>query len=135
MFYSYAITVPANTTAAAPVRTELKLTAGVIQRIELQFPIGTLELLRCAVKHRERQAWPSNPDGYFSSDGYVIPIDEFYPLDAAPYTLVVEAWNLDDTYAHVLSVRVGVLRPEDLERGSPLMSALRSMLRLIGLKV
>ena len=40
MFYDFAITIPAKTPESAPVEEELKLTHGIIHRVEVEFYPG-----------------------------------------------------------------------------------------------
>jgi hypothetical protein len=135
MFYDFAITVPKSTTEAAPVTEELKLTHGVIHRIEVQFPVGTMALAHCQLRHWEHQAWPTNPPGSFASDGYTIVIDENFELDTAPYTLKAVCWNDDDTYPHIITVRVGVMESETAIFIIKALKALVKFLQMVGIKV
>jgi len=128
MFYDFAITVPAGTTEAAPVEQVMKLTYGVIHRVEVQFPIGTQALAHCKIYHEEHQLLPTNPDGDFASDGYTIPIDEHYELFTEPYSLKAKCWNDDDTYAHVITIRVGILPQEVLSPWAQLGKAIKGLL-------
>jgi len=131
MFYDYSITVPANTAESSPVTQYLKLTRGIIHRVEVQFPIGASALMRCKIFYHEWQAFPTNPDGYFASDGYVIPIDDYYKIDSEPFDLKVLVWNLDDTYQHILTVRVGLLRYEDIQGRLETENMLQRFLKMI----
>jgi hypothetical protein len=135
MFYSVDVPVPANTPESAPVLQELKLTAGVINRIEVQCPAGNQALLKSQIYYHEHQAWPTNPDGSFSADDYVIAFDEYFPLDEEPYTVKIKAWNLSTKLPHTVTVRIGVIRPEDVEKSSGFVSGLKNLLRLIGIQV
>jgi len=135
MFYDFAITVPKETTESAPVTEELKLTHGVIHRIEVEFPIGTLALAHCRLLHWEHQAWPTNPPGSFATDGYTIGIDENFELDTAPYTLKAVCWNDDDTYAHTITIRVGVMESETAIFIIKALKALVKFLQMVGIKV
>ena len=40
MLYVLALTIPANTAEATPYEEDLKLTDGVITRVEVEFPAG-----------------------------------------------------------------------------------------------
>lgn len=133
MFYDFAIIVPKNRTEDIPVETELELTYGIIHRIEVQFPIGTQALAHCRILHRRAQKWPTNIDGSFASDGYVIPIDEHFDLTEPPHTLTAICWNDDDTYAHTITIRVGILPPEIVSPFAGVIGALKRFLKMVGL--
>ena len=135
MFYDFAITVPKSTTEAIPVEQAMKLTKGVIHRVEIQFPIGTLALAHCKIYHDEHQFLPTNPEGSFASDGYVIPIDENFELSTVPYSLKARCWNDDDTYQHIITIRVGVLGGEWAILLMKVIKGLVKFLSLVGIKV
>lgn len=135
MYYDYAITVPANTTEDDPVTQVIELTAGVIYRLEVHFPIGCFGLAHCQIRHHETQHWPSNLDGSFATDGYAIVIDELFDLNAEPYTLKAICWNDDDTYQHVITVRVGVLRGILAVTITRLLNGMTKFLQLAGVRI
>ena len=119
MYYETTITIPADTLKSAPTEVELRVTQGIIHRIELEFPRGCAALAHVALYYHEHQFSPTNPDGDYASDGYVIPINDLLPLDSAPYTIEIRGWNDDDSYSHTIRVRMGILRPEQLGLGTP----------------
>lgn len=133
MFYDFAVIVPANTLESAPVEQVLKLTHGIIHRVEVQFPIGTQALTHCKIYEGGHQLYPTNPEGNFASDGYVIPIDDYFELSTGSYSLKVKAWNDDDTYAHTLTFRVGILPQEVISPFFGIGGMLRKFLRLVGI--
>ncbi len=128
MFYDFAIKVETTDTEASPKEQVLKLTYGVIHRVEVQFPIGTQALTHCKLFHEEHQLFPTNPDGDFASDGYVIPIDDHFELHTEPYSLKAKCWNEDDTYAHTITIRVGILPEEILSPWAALGKALKGLI-------
>ena len=132
MFYDYAITVPAKRTRREPVEQELELTKGVIHRVEVQFPIGCRALVHCVLEHEGHQYLPTNPDGNFASDGYVIPIDEYYELKAAPYKLKAVCWSEADTYTYDVNIRIGILAKEVLTPLAGIGGALKRFLKFVG---
>ena len=135
MYYDFAITVGKKGSDTERVEQELNLTHGIIHRVEIQFPIGTRALAHCQIFHRRHQVWPTNIDSSFASDGYVIPIDEHYDLTEPPHTLLAICWNEDDTYAHTITVRVGILPREVLTPFAGIGSKLQKLLKLMGIKV
>jgi hypothetical protein len=132
MYYSFSIPVPHATPQADPVKVTLPLTQGVIQKIEVQFPRGTYALVHVSLLKDEFQVWPSNPDGTFQADGYIIPIDEYYPLDTEPYELKFVGWSEADTYDYNIDIRIGILRPDEVQKSSGLLMALQKFLNKIG---
>lgn len=108
MFYSYALTVPANTARVSPHTAEVSLGHGTIHRVEVQFPAGCAGLVHAQIRYRERQIFPTNPDEDLSADGYVIAWDDDYDFISPPFHVLLVAWNTDDTYPHKITFRFGV---------------------------
>ena len=115
MIYRFSFTIPANTTEDNKIRTDIKLTKGIVHQIDIVFPPGCFALAKIAINDGLHQVWPSNPGQYFASDGEVISFKEFYELREEPHTLAVFTYNLDDTYSHTLVLRLGVLRRDELQ--------------------
>ena len=109
MYYDISFAIPSDTTQAAPEELQVKLCHGVIHRIEIGFPTGCAGLVYLQIREGLHQVWPSNRQGSFNTNGYTIPIDDYYELYEEPYILTLVGWNLDDTYDHKLEVRFGIL--------------------------
>lgn len=106
MFYVFGIDTPLNTPATAKVKTSLQLARGRITQIQVHFPSGQIGLTHITISRGLHQFLPTNPEANFSSSGETIPIAEDFALDTAPFALEAYTWNLDDTYAHKITVRV-----------------------------
>jgi hypothetical protein len=115
MIFSYAISTPANTLAAAKQKTDLKLTAGTIHQIDIVFPTGCAGLLYVAINFGLSQLWPTNTGEYFHTDGETISFKEFFDLPSYNNDLVVYTYNLDETYEHQVIVRLGFLKRSQLQ--------------------
>lgn len=110
MIYRFGISTPANTGASAKKRTNLKITAGVIHQLDLIFPPGPQGLLHVQINRGLNQVWPSNPEGSFAADNNMISFRERYEIMTEPYELEAYTWNEDDTYAHGVIIRIGILK-------------------------
>ena len=108
MYYDIPVTIPANTPELSPIEVEVKLTHGVIHRVEVEFPAGCAGLAHLQILRYDHQIYPTNPEGSFNTDDYIVPIDDYFELIEAPYTLKLRGWNLDDTYEHTITVRIGI---------------------------
>lgn len=128
MYYDYSFIIPANTTQASPHTEDVKLTHGVIHRVEVGFPQGCAGLAHLQIKRALHQVWPTNPQGSFNTDDYTIPINEFYELFTEPYILTLVGWNLDDTYDHTLEVRIGILPAKVLMPEETFIAAFKKLL-------
>jgi len=109
VIYRFSISTPKNTPFINRKRTELRLTAGIINQVNFTFPPGCAGLLHLTINHGLYQIWPTNPEESFATDGETISFEEFYELKTEPFTLVAFTWNEDDTYDHTVIVRIGLL--------------------------
>ena len=112
MLYHFPLTIPTNTAKASPVQTTLPLTAGILHHVSIGFPKGCSGLLHVQLYLRERLVFPTTPDADFAWDSALIEWAEYLPLEDHPFQLRADAWNLDDTFPHTVTVRLGVLPPE-----------------------
>jgi len=109
MIFRFGVSTPANTAAADEVKTILPIAHGVITQIDIQFPPGPQGLLHIHINDALHQLFPYNTDEAFSSDFVNISFREHIPFITEPFELQAYTWNLDDTYAHIIIIRVGVL--------------------------
>lgn len=114
MFYSFDVTIPANTTAAALVVEEVDLVPGVIHRVEIQFPRGCVGLVHVQVYQEFHQVWPSNPGADLAGEGATIAWNDYHELVEGQSKLTLKAWNLDDTFPHTVTFRFALF-----ETGAP----------------
>lgn len=135
MFYDFAITVAASTTEANATTQRMKLTKGVVHRLEIQFPDGCAGLAHVRILEDGHQFAPTNPSGNFASDGHTIVIDEHYELQSSPYSFKAVVWNDDDTYSHTIYVRVGVLRGEFWLLFTRVINGLAKFLKALGMEI
>ena len=135
MFYEFAILVPKSRGESNPVEEDLKLTHGIIHRIEVQFPIGTLALTHCRLEHHTFGELPTNPSGSFATDGYTIPIDEYLEFFSEPYIIRATCWNDDDTYPHTVTIRIGIMESKRALMLLSVVKGLLTFLKMVGIKV
>jgi len=130
MFYSVALTIPANTPESNPGEERVQLTHGVITHIEVEFPAGCRGKVYAYVRDSLHQVWPTNPDGKFRTDGRVIAWDDYLEIFQSPYVLTVGGWNNSTKYPHTITFYFE-LTPRDIaERGVIDMEALMSMMQV-----
>lgn len=132
MYYDFAVTVPAGTAENDPVTENLKLTKGIIHRVEVDFPAGCRGYVSLVIMHGGHQLFPENREGSFNAEGYTIPIDEHYPLLSKPYSLKAVAWSPDASYDHTITVRIGILDERVMSPLVELGGNLKKFLKLVG---
>lgn len=133
MFYTISLPLPANTLKTAPVEVEARLTYGIIHQVEIEFPAGCAGLAHVAIDRFEHQVWPTNPDGSFASDDWVVTFDDRFELLDRPYIITLRGWNEDDTYDHTPIVRLGILLPENFPEYRKEAGILVKIAQLLGL--
>ncbi|MBA7607938.1 hypothetical protein ES703_15108 [subsurface metagenome] len=109
MYYDIPITIPPNTLEVTPVRVELKLTHGVITRVIVRPRPGHASLAHLRVIYQGHQIYPANRDSDLHGDTFPMEWEEYIELLSAPYTLILEGWNDDDTYPHTFDFGVALI--------------------------
>lgn len=133
MYFDYSLTVPAGTTAASPATQEVKLTHGIIHRVEIGFLSGPRGMVHIVIRDALHQLWPTNPDGSFNSDKFTIAFNEYYEFFREPFTLILVGWSPDTTYDHVIEVRFGILPSEVLSPEATFAQAFKKLIKRLRL--
>lgn len=130
MFYAWDITVTANTLTTSPKEQLLKITKGVITRIDVKFPCGCHGLVKVRILRSEFQLVPLSKGEWITGDDETVPTEGFYKVDTAPAELKFVGCSPGTTYNHTVTVRVQVL-PEIVASFAPLADVLNKFLRFI----
>lgn len=109
MIYSAHITTPKNTAATAPKRSRLYVTNGLVYRVEFYFPYGSAGLMGVGIYDGLFSVWPSTVGEWLLADGVLISFDDLYLKEAAPFQFDILTYNTDDTYDHIVDVRLGMV--------------------------
>lgn len=133
MFYDFSFTVPKNTAKKKPEELDVKLTSGIIHRVEIGFRAGPRNMVYIAIRKGLHQLWPTNPQGSFNSDNFTIVINEFYPLVGKPYILTLQGWSPGTYYDHIVEVRIGILPQEVIAPEETFIGAFKQLLKRLRL--
>jgi len=127
MFFCSDLVVPANTPQSDPVRSSVRVTEGIVRHVWVSWRWGTAGLCGCRLLYAEYQYWPLSMGSWFPSSDYPLDSDESFVIQGDPRQIVLEAYNLDDTFSHRVWVAFSIIRPvysssllqfiEDLELG------------------
>ncbi|HDZ38745.1 MAG TPA: hypothetical protein ENH62_10725 [Marinobacter sp.] len=112
MIYTANITTPKDTSLTALKRTRLHVTKGLVYKVEFYFPAGSAGLMGVAVFDGLYQVWPSTVGVFFTGQDQMITFDDLYLKEAQPFEFQCYTYNLDDTYEHLVSVRIGLVSKE-----------------------
>ncbi len=105
MFYEYPLIIPASTTQAAPVTSEIQIVKGVISYVEVVFPDGCNNLVHAHIIRGLHQVWPTPPAVSFSDNNFHIGFKEDFPITEPPFILKLTGWSNDDYYPHTIRFR------------------------------
>jgi hypothetical protein len=130
LFFAWDITVPANRLESTPLEETLKLTAGVITRLDIKLPAGCNGLVKVHLLHDEFQLVPLSRGEWVTGDDETIPTEAYYELASPPYSLKFVGCSPGTTYDHVVTIRVSVL-PKGVASMLPLVELLTRLVNRI----
>ena len=109
MFYAWDITVLAGTAEATPKTQILKLTKGVITRVDVKFPPGCHGLVKVRLLRYESGLVPLSSDEWVTGDGEAVVTEGYYEMLEIPSQLKFIGCSPSTSYNHVITVRVFVM--------------------------
>ena len=112
MIFSGRISTPANTAKASLQRSTLKISTGLIYKMEMLFPPGPGGLLYVRFLHGSHPLFPVSQDTFFNVDDKEISYDEHYMVETDPDEITIETYNLDTAYPHSVLCIVAVADTE-----------------------
>lgn len=115
-----------NTTKADATETEIKLSAGTVKEVWILHPKGSVRLAYAKILEGIHQLYPANPEEAYHGNGEPFHFQDDTVLKK-PALLKLVTWNLDDTYAHTVYVRITVI----LEKPDPFRNALIDMVAIL----
>ena len=108
MHYSFFFTVQHENDVDNPLVETIKLSSGVLRKVQISIPVGVNWSVRCCILNDSLQLLPTNHDGYYSGDGTVIDANLWYDLLSNPNTLYFVGWSVDTEYDHKIGVVLDV---------------------------
>ena len=109
MIYTANITTVKNTARTALLKTVVRVTKGLVYKVEFYFPPGSAGLMGVAVFDGLYQVWPSTIGDFFVSDDETIRFDDMYLKKSAPYEFQCYSYNEDERFDHFMAVRIGLV--------------------------
>lgn len=110
MIFARQILIPANTQLDDPLITTIPISLGTLRHVWVRWRWGSGNLCGCRILYASFQMWPLTMTDWFVSTPYPLDFEDDLPIDDVPTDLVVEAYNIDDTFEHRLWVAVSILR-------------------------
>lgn len=112
MIYVVDITTPQGTLITAPMETVLKVSKGLVYKIDVEFPPGACGGHYVKILDGAYQVWPSNEHSYFHGDDEIISFEDMYIKSEPPYEFKIITYNTGDNYDHLVQVRIGLVTSE-----------------------
>ena len=133
MFFAWDITVTAGTAEATPKTQILKLTKGVITRLDVKFPAGCHSLVKVRLLRSEFQLVPLSRGEWVTGDGESVQTEPYYELTEAPSELKFQGCSPSTVYPHVITVRVSIIPAEVAAPWATLRDFVAILKRVMGL--
>ncbi len=99
------LTVPKGTPERLPASVEVSVGVSYIIGGEVQIPGGAAGLVGVRLFTRRFPVFPAD-SGWIQGNDLIAPFSGRYPMEGPPYLVRLEAYNLDDTYAHTVEARI-----------------------------
>ena len=131
MFFAWDVLIPANTAEASPKTQILKLSKGVITRVDVKFPAGCHGMVRVRLFRYEHQLIPLTGGEWVTGNAESVPTEGYYELVEDPPQLKVVGCSPGASYNHTVTVRIQVL-PKAVATFMPLIDLMAKFLRRIG---
>ena len=112
MIYSRDCEIPKDTPPTIPEPFVLKVTRGLVYKVELEFPDGCAGMVHLVVYDGGHQVWPSDPENTFHADGYTISFDDTYLKLEPPYQFDIYGHSARTVHKHTPVVRIGLVSKE-----------------------
>jgi len=108
MFFTYSITIPANTAKTNPTKKTLKLRKGVITKISILIPDGHAAVAHLSIYHGETQIMPWGSDQWIEGNDETVTWEPDYELPSEPAILEARGWNESTRYSHTFYIRIWI---------------------------
>jgi len=131
MLFAWDISITADTKEANPKKQDLKLTSGVITKIEVKYPAGCHGMVKVKLLRWGSPLIPLTRGEWLTGDDEPVSGNYFYPLEEAPYMVKFEGCSPDTTYPHTVTVRITVL-PKQVASWLPVIERLTKVLKFFG---
>jgi len=132
MSYAWDITVPANTLESSPKTQKLRITFGVLTKVEVKFPSGCHGVVKVRLTRGGiRRVAPLNPDEWVTGDDESVTWHTYIDLEDYPRDLDFTACSPGTLYEHRVTVRLELL-PRRVASMIPVVELLTRLLQRMG---
>jgi len=86
--------------------TKIEVEGDYLTHLNIKFPAGCYGLMNVAIFYGDEQVFPREKGTYFNGDDETIMWDGLWELPEHPCPLTVYTYNEDDTYNHLILLRL-----------------------------
>ena len=133
MIWAWDINITADTLEASPKTQILKMSKGVIVKVEFKFLAGCHGMVKARLRRGESQLVPLSRDEWITGDDEAVSFSEYFELKTTPYQLKFIGCSPDTKWPHKVTVRISVLPSNIAAPYTILKGMVDSFKRLIGL--
>ncbi len=108
MQFNYEILTPVNTPITTPTIYPAPLTFGILTKVLLFFPFGSLGNLYVQLFRGGIQRFPFNPEGNYRGNNNTYSWDGEIPIHFDPFSLESRSWNTDTLYPHTYFLTLNI---------------------------
>jgi len=105
MLFTLDFTVPANTTAQNPAKTEIEIEGGMLLYVSVLVPYGHNAMAGMRIEYGEAPLVPGRKDQWLKGNGETITTWEFWPLPEKTTKLRVLGYNNSTKHDHTFYIR------------------------------
>lgn len=130
--YAVRLSIAPSTPLTAPASAAIDVAAGIIRKCRIVHPSGCADLVGVWLTYRTSRLYPLNDNGFFVGSGTAIEFTPNTVIAEPPFVIMVNGYNLDDTYTHVPTVTLEMEfsgSASDRERG-----VIASLIASIGIR-
>jgi hypothetical protein len=121
---------PAHTSTNKLI-TEVKLSAGILRRVDIVFPPGCVRLVHVQVFHGVNQILPVIPGTSYAEDSMHLELPEYIPFATGDNTFWIVTWNTGCSYKHLVNIMLNVQEPEELDEATALKYLADAIIALV----
>lgn len=133
MLYEYKLDVPADTERADAKEKEMLVTVGILTKVDIFMPEGSVGLCHAVVIDGQFQVMPINQEGNIATNGILVTGQYHYKIKSGHQLLILKGWNEDTLYSHEITCRLNVMKESELATTGPLDRLSRALSRMLGI--
>jgi len=122
MNYNWKFEIPKETEEDLPYIKTKKVTLGVIKKVIISNPSGSVGKSHLRIFYHEHQVYPLNKGEWYEGEKIHIGFEDNYRLYSQPYELKFKGWNSSSLYAHSFYINIAILREEGEGEGGEIPS-------------